>query len=228
MSNWTRRIQRAAELEQRYSSAAPILRFYRSLASFQSDLNTSTDALLYLPGLLSLVRSHGTDVLAARAIHLTSHPEEWPDLLSERDDPVTGFFIRALEQPYFERHALQSGVDTKSVQSTCPFCFEKPAVAVLRPDRTLQCARCFTEWAFRRLLCPGCAEENRDMLPIFTSPEFPHIRIEACDTCRHYLKAVDLSRDGCAVPEVDDLASLPLDLWAVDHDYERLASNLFW
>lgn len=103
--------------------------------------------------------------------------------------------------------------------------------AVLRPEgeggrRTLLCGRCFTEWEFRRLLCPGCGEEDRDKLPVYTAAEFPHIRVDACDTCRHYLKAVDLTRDGRAVPEVDDLASLPLDLWAMEHEYRRLAPGL--
>jgi FdhE protein len=52
------------------------------------------------------------------------------------------------------------------------------------------------------------------------------VRIEACDTCRTYLKTVDLSKDGLAVPLVDDLASLPLDLWARAEGYARLKANL--
>ena len=78
------------------------------------------------------------------------------------------------------------------------------------------------------LLCPGCGEEDREKLPVYTTSEFPHIRVEACDTCRHYIKAVDMTSDGTAVPEVDEMAALPLDFWAVEHDYERLAPNLFW
>ena len=123
-------------------------------------------------------------------------------------------------------------MNTTAVQPTCPFCFDHPLVAILRPEgdggrRTLLCGRCFTEWEFRRLMCPGCGEEDREKLPVYTSPEFPHIRVEACDTCRRYIKAVDLTRDGTAVPEVDEIAALPLDLWAMENHYDKLAPNLF-
>jgi len=29
------------------------------------------------------------------------------------------------------------------------------------------------------------------------------------------------------VPEVDEIASLPLDLWAAEHQYTKLKTNLF-
>ncbi len=231
MNRWERRIARAAELERDHPGAAQMLRFYRELATFQSDPRIGADARQHLPALLDLVRRTGTAVLAERAAWLLAHAGQWDATLAQHDDPVIAFFLRVIEQPYFERQAIQGKVDTTTVQFTCPFCFEKPMAAVLRPEgeggrRTLLCGRCFTEWEFRRLLCPGCGEEDRDKLPVYTAAEFPHIRVDACDTCRHYLKAVDLTRDGRAVPEVDDLASLPLDLWAMEHEYRRLAPGL--
>jgi len=226
MNRWERRIARAAELEARHPTAAELLRFYRELATFQSDPRAQ------LPSLLDLVRRKGTALLAQRAADLLAHPDQWPDLPARRDDPVVAFFLRALDQPRFERQALQSQVNTATVQSTCPFCFEKPVVAILRPEgdggrRTLLCGLCFTEWEFRRLLCPACGEEDKERLPVYTAAVLSHIRIEACDTCRHYIKAVDLTRDGRAVPEVDEIAALPLDLWAMEHNYAKLAPNLF-
>jgi FdhE protein len=115
---------------------------------------------------------------------------------------------------------------------TCPFCGEPPLLAILRPEgdggkRSLLCGRCFTEWDFRRLLCPGCGEEDQDKLAVYVAEEFPHIRVEACDTCHHYLKAIDLTRNGLAVPEVDELASVALDLWATAKGYAKLRPNLF-
>ena len=117
-------------------------------------------------------------------------------------------------------------------QSFCPFCGSRPVAAVLRPEgdgakRFLLCSHCFTEWEFRRLLCPNCGEENHSQLPVYTVEEYPHIRIEACDTCRVYLKAIDLTRNGLAVPEVDELASVAVDLWAKEKGYSKLQSNLF-
>jgi FdhE protein len=214
MNRWDRRIDRARELEERYPNAAEMLRFYREIAAFQSGPRPS------LPALLDLVRSKGTPVLKEAALHLTEQ------------HPLYGFFQRVLEQPRFVQQAAQSTVNTSSVQPDCPFCFEKPLVAVLRPEgdggrRTLLCGRCFTEWEFRRLLCPNCGEEDREKLPVYTAPEFPHIRVDACDTCRNYIKAVDLTRDGNAIPEVDEIAALPLDLWATEHGYQKIAPNLF-
>ena len=41
-----------------------------------------------------------------------------------------------------------------------------------------------------------------------------------------YVKTIDLTRDGLAVPVVDDLASVTLDLWARERGYQRLYPNL--
>lgn len=214
MNRWDRRIDRARELEERYPNTAEMLRFYREIAAFQS--GPCPD----LPALLDLVRSKGTPVLKDGALHLTEQ------------HPLYSFFQRVLDQPRFVQQAGQSRANTSSVQRDCPFCFEKPLVAVLRPEgeggrRTLLCGRCFTEWEFRRLLCPNCGEEDREKLPVYTAREFPHIRVEACDTCRYYIKAVDLTRDGNAVPEVDEIVALPLDLWATAQGYQKMTPNLF-
>ena len=61
---------------------------------------------------------------------------------------------------------------------------------------------------------------------MFTAEQFPHVRIEACDICRTYLKTIDLTKDGRAVPVVDDIASISLDLWARDRGYTRLRASL--
>jgi formate dehydrogenase maturation protein FdhE len=37
---------------------------------------------------------------------------------------------------------------------------------------------------------------------------------------------VDLTRNGLADPVVDEIASIPLDLWAQEHGYAKLQVNL--
>ncbi|MGE3509742.1 MAG: formate dehydrogenase accessory protein FdhE, partial [Vicinamibacterales bacterium] len=106
----------------------------------------------------------------------------------------------------------------------CPICDGAPRVGVLREEgqghrRTLLCGCCHSEWPFPRLTCPACGETRFEALPVFTAEAFGHLRIEACDTCRRYLKTVDLTVDGLAVPPVDDIASVPLDLWALERGY---------
>jgi formate dehydrogenase accessory protein FdhE len=120
----------------------------------------------------------------------------------------------------------------KQMRGACGASHAAPVAAVLRPEgeggkRTLLCSDCLTEWEFRRLVCPACGEEDHAKLPVFTAEEFPHIRIEACDTCRHYIKAIDLTRNGLAVPEVDEIASVSLDLWAAEKGYTKMQTNLF-
>jgi len=45
-------------------------------------------------------------------------------------------------------------------------------------------------------------------------------------TAQLYLKSIDLTRMGLAVPVVDELATIPLDLWARGHGYAKLQINL--
>jgi FdhE protein len=58
------------------------------------------------------------------------------------------------------------------------------------------------------------------------APTFPHLRIDACASCQRYLLDVDLSRDPRAVPEVDELAALPLDLYAAGRGLSKITPNL--
>ena len=113
----------------------------------------------------------------------------------------------------------------------CPLCSSPPQVGVLRPlgdgaKRSLICALCATEWEYRRIVCPGCGEESVDKLPVYVAEELGHVRVEACDSCRHYIKTIDLTKNGRAVPVVDELAAIPLSLWAAEHSYAKLAANL--
>ncbi len=55
---------------------------------------------------------------------------------------------------------------------------------------------------------------------------FPHIRIEACETCARYLLSIDMARDPTAVPVVDEMAAIPLDLYAADRGLAKVVPNL--
>jgi formate dehydrogenase maturation protein FdhE len=54
----------------------------------------------------------------------------------------------------------------------------------------------------------------------------PHVRVEECRSCRRYPKSVDLRVRGLAVPVVDDLATVELELWAAEQGFEKIAANL--
>ena len=55
---------------------------------------------------------------------------------------------------------------------------------------------------------------------------FPHLRIDACESCRHYVLNVDLATDPDAVPVVDELAAVPLDLVARERGFSKIIPNL--
>jgi len=142
------------------------------------------------------------------------------------------FFARAFLQPYAASIRSRSSLRwSEPTPFLCPFCKRKPALGVLRPlgdggQRSLVCSFCLAEWEFRRIVCPGCGEENPAKLPVYTAEELVHVRVEACDSCRSYIKTVDMTKSGRAEPIVDEMASIPLDLWAQKQGYTKLQSNL--
>jgi FdhE protein len=236
-SVWERRTERAAQLASTHPAAAGLLAFYSIIASFQQRVyrrlsSGEESELAFLPELLDLVGRTGPPALAERSLQLMQRPDTWQALLgNEAQDAAEMFFTRAISQPFMEYRASHAGPHADEVRNTCPFCGSKPVVAVLRGEgdggkRSLVCSLCSIEWIFRRILCPSCNEEDREKLPVISAAEFDHIRIEACDSCRTYIKCVDLTKDGLAVPIVDDIATIALDLWAEEHGYTKLQPNL--
>ncbi len=250
-SSWDRRIARANELLQNNAAVSELLKFYQRLARFQksiyetiaaSDEHDVAALVPYFCGLLALIQESGSPVLKqAAADFAATSAEDRLDLLtalwqheveSQELSPEHEFFARALLQPFAEYLAEKTETATEASPPLCPFCGSRPQVAVLRPEgdgakRFLLCSLCATEWLFRRVLCPNCAEENKDKLPIFMAREFDYVRVDACDTCHTYIKSIDLSKNGNAVPVVDELATLSLNLWAQENNYHKLQRNLF-
>jgi FdhE protein len=63
-------------------------------------------------------------------------------------------------------------------------------------------------------------------LPVYAAAQIDYVRVEACDTCHTYLKSVDLTKDGFAVPGVDEIATVALNLWAEEHGYTKIETNV--
>lgn len=150
-------------------------------------------------------------------------------------EPGEGYYLsRALLRPYVEvLRGLGIAPDRVHRSGECPFCGGAPWIAARRSEsdadgarRLLGCALCGEEWPFGRIRCPCCFEEDPTRLPSFRSETYPTVRIEACETCRRYVKSIDLTVDARAIPEVDDLVSLGMDLWAQEEGYARVAPGL--
>jgi formate dehydrogenase maturation protein FdhE len=212
-----------------------------------SRLSGSLDADLpalhpHLPAVLRAVASAGPESLAAEARGLLDAANGRLDealLAYWRAPSDRQFFAKAIVQPYAqwlaEHGVAPAGREVPRAGAMCPFCRGTPQLSMFRgagdaalegAGRSLQCATCLTSWPFRRVLCPHCGEEDERKLGYFHSPAFDHVRVEACDTCRHYVKGIDLTRLGIAVPLVDEVASAPLDAWAAGHGYVKIELNL--
>lgn len=254
LAKWDQRIRRAAELAIRHSFAAEALRFYERLAGFQKSLyaglghpsgslrnELELDLLLpRFPSFLALIESIAPLPLAQSAAELSARREmRWREMLEEfwRDgeqlSAAESLLAWTFLQPYAEHRADHAEpVETQeTTPALCPLCSGRPHVGVLRQQgdgakRSLICSLCAMEWDYRRLVCPACGEEDVDKLPVYTAEEIGHVRVEACDTCRHYIKTIDLTKDGRAVPVVDELAAIPLSLWAAENGYTKVSMNL--
>ena len=197
--------------------------------------------LAKFPEFLSEIETFATPPFVEAARHLRTGGEgRWRKALFFCWQNATDFTPAGPEsvlpwvflQPYAERLADQAeGRHSAGSLAVCPFCSAKPVVGVLRPEgdggkRFLICSLCSTEWPFGRILCPACGEENVEKLAVYSASQFPYVRVEACDSCRRYIKTVDLTKNGHAVPLVDELATIPLNLWAEEHQYTKLQPNL--
>jgi formate dehydrogenase accessory protein FdhE len=194
-----------------------------------------------LPELLRVVEAKGPAALVEEAQALMRAGDEEIDsmLLEQWRAPSDfQFFGKAFLQPYARWLADSGGqvVDRgwETRESLCPFCGGQPQVSVLQTrepaadggGRSLVCSTCLGAWSFRRIVCANCGEERPAKLGYFHTPEYDHVRVDACDTCQHYIKAVDMTRLGRAVPLVDEVAAAPLDVWAREHGYAKIELNL--
>ncbi len=211
-------------------------------AGFRDSLDLTT-LLPHFRGFLSAIEQHAPPPLRASAHQMSLLPSDsWIASLEAcwkhagKYDQQIGAFAqflpRAFLQPYAELLGeMRRMPPAATTPRRCPHCDSRPLLGVLRPEgdgakRFLLCTFCSQEWEFRRILCPTCGEEAEDKLPVYVAEQFPHIRVEACDTCKFYLRTIDLTKDGHAIPLVDDLAAVPLSLWAHEHGYFRLQPNL--
>ena len=237
-SIWDARISRARELASSHPAARDLLMFYAALADYQRALaaRASDDGTFdvervieAVPDFLDWLRRNGRSELVA-SVEIDSVGSAFR--LKSSDNPATLFIIESLLQAFAE-HLVNADVP-KTLGSTpmrCPRCAALPVAAVLREEghgakRSLLCAICLHEWECLRMICPACGEQDFDKLPVYTAEQFAHVRIDGCDSCHHYIKTIDLTKDGLAVPCVDDITSVSLDLWARERGYTRVKMNV--
>ena len=230
-----------------------------------------------LPGILDATAAAGPKTLAeivrarfagAPAAARTEMVRRW--LAGGDQAPVERYLARASAAPVLETlgeragEACGTGAAGEGTRDDrhCPVCgglpqlsyVSAPLESLAAGPRSLLCSRCGTAWAYQRLTCAACGEQDTANLSVLAEegtdertlsgspvrglrgrsepaapregPRFPHLRIDACTSCSRYLVSVDLGREPRAVPIVDELAAIPLDLYAAERGFTKVVPNL--
>jgi hypothetical protein len=149
------------------------------------------------------------------------------DRASAADDPPSAGCSQVClvgMRPYLARCA--AAVQTYLQQVTgvplaCPVCAGEPDFTMWSAaGRSLICSRCTARWPFPDKACAFCGESTAQARKSFASSTRTY-RVEACQTCRRYLKGFDERHAARPlILSVDAIATLPLDAAAIQLGFE--------
>lgn len=248
---WERRRRRAGELRGRWPHAEEMLRLYAALVDVQERAGRAAledgpspgelagyVAERVMPVVVEATRAAGPSALVEALRGPMDAPEaavrRW--LAGEAQAPVDEYLARAASAPVLEAlGTVAAALPRAPHDGGCPRCggrpqlsyFEESGESLVTAPRHLLCCRCGGSWIHERMTCPSCGERSTAKLPIFSDDErLPALRADACESCRGYLISVDVRKDPGAVPVVDELVSLPLDLHARERGFTKIVPNL--
>jgi hypothetical protein len=223
---WAAHRRRAEVLRTRYAYAAEVMTLYIALTEVWA---AGADDVA--PRIIRAATAFGPRALAdgVRGLDADEAMAAW--LAGEDLPPMQRFLARACLMPTpFE--AGTAGADERH----CPRCGGLPQLSfrpvgepLVSEPRRLVCSRCAQAWSYSRAACAFCGETQGSQRTLYAEDGgelFPHLSVDACQTCSHYVIDVDLGRDREAVPDVDELAALPLDLYAADQGLTKITPNI--
>ena len=247
-----KRAERARVLSQRHPASRDALLFYSEICGFHQTVARTLETRrrasvssgapqrlsLDLGAVVSfrqplvdlvLAKAPGPLQQAAKDLNEASCREALEAYVSQRDTTSPrSFFARVLLQPAL---AVSRENSPSTAPHRCPHCGHPPQVGCLRPQGdgtslSLACSLCLTEWPFARGHCPACGIADEKRLVYYSAPELEHLQVQVCESCRKYLHQVNFAKDPEAVPDVDEIAALPLDVWAGEQGFQKLHPNL--
>jgi FdhE protein len=187
------------------------------------------------PEAIGLRAAAGDDALDARpfleaavnadADRLEAHARSLdidPDALAA----VAALAVMPLLHALRRRFGPLEAIDPRWDEGWCPLCGGWPHLAEqrgLERVRRLRCARCGGDWAQPGVRCPYCGVVGHEARAALVSEQDGEARkVETCSACRGYLKSVS-TLHAWAGDEValTDLATIDLDLVALERDFER-------
>ena len=164
---------------------------------------------------------------------LFNHDSEYFHTLSDEievGEDVLIFVALHLAKPFFETAAAgikDKVVDKLWLRHYCPVCGSVAQMSRLEKDvgkKILCCQLCGSEWRYMRIKCPFCCSEEQKKLKFLEEEKGPY-RIDFCEKCKRYIKTLDERKGGYdrgeIIPEVEDIATIYLDMLAEEEGYER-------
>lgn len=170
----------------------------------------------------------GRDQTQVRA--LAQHASVAADLLWLVAELATAPLAHLLQRQLFDGERAAPGTPLGDAlrdwdRGVCPACGSWPAL--LESDgagHTLRCAYCALGWAMASYRCVYCGHDGEDFLTTRPDPEAPGRLIQFCGACGGYAKVLDLPRPTeFPLVAIEDLASLDLDMLAIERKYGRPA-----
>lgn len=143
------------------------------------------------------------------------------------DQKVFTFLIYQSKKPSIEEgvEILKKELEVESwSKGYCPLCGSLPSLALLRGEggkRYLRCSYCGFEWRVDRLFCPFCGNRDQGTLQYFFGEGEETFRMDTCEKCHQYLKTIDTRVMEMIDLELEDIATLHLDLLASQKGYRR-------
>ncbi len=120
---------------------------------------------------------------------------------------------------------LSTYLDSDAIrdQGYCPICGNLPALSLLEDEgkRSLFCSFCWHHWTAERIYCPFCHTQKSETLSYFYSDEEPEYRVDVCDNCKKYIKAIDARKtERIIYPPLEQISTLHLDIQAQEKGFE--------
>lgn len=170
------------------------------------------------------------DVLAlfSASLHQDSERLKQTALVLGADEEALEAVAALFPVPFLQacNRGWASKIPASWLEGYCPICGTWPAFAEVRGverSRYLRCGRCGSAWHAHFLFCPYCGTtDHEELVSLVPQKSGSNCAIEACRHCRSYVKSFTLLQGGPAVKVLlDDLASVDLDIAAVDQGYRR-------
>lgn len=105
----------------------------------------------------------------------------------------------------------------------CPICGSIPAISMFEDEgkRFLVCSFCWHRWSAQRIYCPFCDNRDSKTLHYLYSDQEKDYRVDVCDSCKTYIKAVDTRKaDRIIYPPLEFVATLHLDIKAQEMGFK--------